>query len=205
MEQRPLRLGDTIDDYCTRERRITNHAIVAVVDNTIRQTRCTTCETEHPYRGAREPRLRKKPQSSQLYDAVLAGVTGEEQPEASAASSGEPLVETGDGPPQAEGGPEAVPAGLEAEAEEQDDQSPDAWLAHRRLIRATLPRTEGDQPTARPIPEFTMHQRPQSRPNRGFKFRGNGNGPGGQGFSHGNQAGQPSGKTGRHRRKRRSR
>ena len=26
MEQRPLRLGDILDDYCPRERRVTNHA-----------------------------------------------------------------------------------------------------------------------------------------------------------------------------------
>ena len=29
MEQRRLRLGDILDDYCPRERRVTNHAIVA--------------------------------------------------------------------------------------------------------------------------------------------------------------------------------
>ena len=41
MEQRPLRLGDLVDDYCPRERRVTNHAIVAIVNDSIRQTRCT--------------------------------------------------------------------------------------------------------------------------------------------------------------------
>ena len=30
MEQRPLRLGDIVDDYCPRERRISNHAIVVM-------------------------------------------------------------------------------------------------------------------------------------------------------------------------------
>ena len=61
MEQRPLRLGDVVDDYCPRERRVTNHAIVAIVEDVIRQTRCTACDAEHPYKGAREPRLRRKP------------------------------------------------------------------------------------------------------------------------------------------------
>ena len=77
MEQRPLRLGDIVDDYCTRERRVTNHVVVALVENAIRQTRCTTCDTEHAYKGAREPRLRKKPATSELYDQVLANVTGD--------------------------------------------------------------------------------------------------------------------------------
>src|SRR6187549_2874979 len=75
MEQRPLRLGDIVDDYCPRERRLTNHAIVAVVDNTIRQTRCTTCDAEHVYKHGREPRRRTKAGDT-LYDQVLADVTG---------------------------------------------------------------------------------------------------------------------------------
>src|SRR4051812_17300354 len=75
MEQRPLRLGDIVDDYCPRERRLTNHAIVAVVDNTIRQTRCTTCDAEHIYKHGREPRRRPKAGET-LYDQVLADLTG---------------------------------------------------------------------------------------------------------------------------------
>src|SRR5262245_51530379 len=98
MEQRPLRLGDIVDDYCPRERRVTNHAVVALVEDNIRQTRCTTCDAEHVYKGAKEPRLRKKPAAAQLYDRVLADVTGSqsastsaETPPASAASSAETL------------------------------------------------------------------------------------------------------------------
>ena len=64
MEQRPLRLGDIVDDYCPRERRITNHAIVAIVEDAIRQTRCTTCDTEHVYKHAKEPSKRRKEESA---------------------------------------------------------------------------------------------------------------------------------------------
>src|SRR5688572_4046470 len=60
MEQRPLRLGDIVDDYCPRERRITNHAIVAIVEDAIRQTRCATCDAEHVYKQGREPLRRRK-------------------------------------------------------------------------------------------------------------------------------------------------
>jgi hypothetical protein len=50
---------------------------------------------------------------------------------------------------------------------------------HRRLIRASLPRPEGQQPPARPIPEFTIRQ-PAGRQNR-FRPRHAGRGgPGGQ-------------------------
>ena len=53
MQQRQLRLGDILDDYCPRERRLANHTIVAMVGNEVRLTRCTTCDTEHPYKGER--------------------------------------------------------------------------------------------------------------------------------------------------------
>ena len=32
MQQRRYRPGDVLDDYCPRERRITDHAIVAMID-----------------------------------------------------------------------------------------------------------------------------------------------------------------------------
>ena len=59
MEQRRVRLGDVLDDYCPRERRVTNHAVVAIVDNDVKLTRCTTCDTEHPYKAARVPPRRQ--------------------------------------------------------------------------------------------------------------------------------------------------
>ncbi len=70
MEQRPLRLGDIVDDYCPRERRITNHAIVALVGDDVRQTRCSTCDAEHVYKDGREPRRRKKDADDKGPDAA---------------------------------------------------------------------------------------------------------------------------------------
>src|SRR5918998_5159597 len=75
MEQRRLRLGDIVDDYCPRERRVTNHAIVAMVEQDVKQTRCTTCDTEHEYRQAKVPPQRKKKAApGALYQEVLAGM-----------------------------------------------------------------------------------------------------------------------------------
>src|SRR5262245_23950732 len=62
MDQRRPRLGDIVDDYCTRERRLTNHAVVAMVGEDIKQTRCTTCDAEHAYKGGRVPAKRKRPE-----------------------------------------------------------------------------------------------------------------------------------------------
>src|SRR5687767_13459121 len=78
MDQRPLRLGDILDDYCTRERRVTNHAVVAMIEDEIKQTRCTTCDAEHPYKGGQAPRKRKKDAPAALYKEVLAGITESE-------------------------------------------------------------------------------------------------------------------------------
>src|SRR5438034_7219841 len=63
MQPRRLRLGDMLDDYCPRERRITNHAVVAMIDDQVKQTRCTTCDADHEYKQARIPSPRRKKDS----------------------------------------------------------------------------------------------------------------------------------------------
>jgi len=71
MQQRQLRLGDILDDYCPRERRVTNHAVVAMVGPDVKQTRCSTCETEHEYKHAKVPRQRRKSEKpAALYSQV---------------------------------------------------------------------------------------------------------------------------------------
>src|SRR5579863_10470090 len=76
MEQRPLRLGDIVDDYCPRDKRVTNHVVSALLGETIKQTRCSTCDGEHAYKGARVPNRRKKNDDAALETAVLASVNG---------------------------------------------------------------------------------------------------------------------------------
>ena len=69
MQQRRLRLGDILDDYCPRERRITNHAVVAMIDDDVKQTRCTTCDADHEYKQAKTPARRKKESAAPLAPA----------------------------------------------------------------------------------------------------------------------------------------
>jgi hypothetical protein len=190
MEQRSLRLGDIVDDYCPRERRVTNHAIVAVVGDSIRQTRCSTCDTEHEYKEAKVPKKRGKGDSDVV--DLSGGVLVTSKPAANGATSdngfenGAPEVAAAPAQsnPPADAEPSAQAAvGENAQNGHQDagEATPhDAWLAHRPLIRASLPKTDGDPPPARAIPEFTMHQR-HDRHGRGFGGRG--------GFRHGHQAG----------------
>jgi hypothetical protein len=199
MEQRRLRLGDILDDYCPRERRVTNHAVVAMVEENIKQTRCTTCDAEHAYKGARVPKRRKKETPSALYKEVLAGMPETDVPiltsSASAAPSAVAPIDVLPEPPDVDASPmvdsPAVNHSIEDvhppmhshddDQRDETDQPPtheDAVPAsvdgpvHRPLIRATLPRPDGQKDT-RPVPEFTVRHAPS---------RGNGHGNGHSGF-----------------------
>ena len=215
MEQRRLRLGDILDDYCPRERRVTNHAVVAMVEEDVKQTRCTTCDAEHAYKGGREPRRRKKDPGEALYQEVLAGLPEVDTPLADlpapmpVLADAMALAET-DGNGNGHGndhGPdqeiEAAAAG-DGDDREQPDEIDEARVGdapeveegpfHRRLIRATLPRPEG-QKDVRQVPDFTIRSNGSFRGDRG-KMRGqggNGQGNGGRRFAGGHQ-GTPGGR-----------
>jgi hypothetical protein len=69
-----LRLGDIIDDFCIKCRRLTNHAIVSLVDGKAAKVRCRTCYNDHDYRHEKAPPTKKElKQQEELYNAVLAG------------------------------------------------------------------------------------------------------------------------------------
>ena len=123
MQTRRLRLGDVVDDYCPRERRLSNHVIVAIVDDTIKQTRCSTCDFEHPYKEAKvPPRRKKKDAPSALFQQVLENVTTERvvpQPSAEIAVAPpepEPVSAPAVAPPAAAPPPAAVAASAAAGA-----------------------------------------------------------------------------------------
>jgi hypothetical protein len=190
--QRQLRLGDILDDYCPRERRVTNHAVVAMVDTEVKQTRCTTCDAEHEYKQAKIPRQRRKADApSTLYSQVAAGAPRRVAQEAEETVPAHTDPEPADDQPVAAGSAErdverepGADAGGEDETEDdRGDDREDAGPAHRRLIRASLPRPEGQPPPTRPIPEFTIRQ-PGGRPNR-FRARHQ---RGGQPPFHGNRS-----------------
>jgi hypothetical protein len=52
---RVLRLGDDIDDYCVKCKRLTNHVIVALLDEEPAKLRCRSCYHEHPYLREKAP------------------------------------------------------------------------------------------------------------------------------------------------------
>jgi len=193
MEQRPLRLGDIVDDYCPRERRITDHAVVAMIDDAIKQTRCTACDAEHPYKDGKVPRRKKAPATGRLYKEVLAGIKEADAPHIVAAdtdmadedapsvrdhakikgsddlpvedvSDDGAAVEIAAAPPS-----DSAPLIVDDTPQEPDMPVIDEGPVHRPLIRATLPRPDGMK-VERPIPEFTIRHNGNGRPH------GNGSG-----------------------------
>jgi hypothetical protein len=210
VQQRQLRLGDILDDYCPRERRVTNHAIVAMIGDAVKQVRCTTCDADHDFKHAKVPRQRRKTETpAALYAQVLA--TGPKRvthdaPPANAAGDQELAVHDEEPSQPAGPAPEAAAAVATVAAEtdtpaaaadtpesdgtDEDAREEEEGPIHRRLIRASLPKIDGAPPPARAIPEFTIRQ-PAGRPAN--RFRGprpgrGGPGGGGQQFP-GNRSG----------------
>ena len=191
MQQRQLRLGDILDDYCPRERRVTNHAVVAMLGDDVKQTRCTTCDAEHEYKHAKVPRQRRKNETpAALYSQVLANAPKRvAHGEATAGTNGsngghgsdngggpdameEPIVEPSggvaevlDAAPLSAAEPDDVVVSPEDTDAEDNRGNEEEGPVHRPLIRASLPRHEGQPPPTRPIPEFTIRQ-PAGRQNR---------------------------------------
>jgi hypothetical protein len=226
MQQRRFRPGDVLDDYCPRERRITDHAVVAMIDDRIKQTRCVVCDAEHEYKeGKVPPQRRKRPQSA-LFAQVLDGLqapqrvarrtdngevdehpVSEPTPPASPSvpslphisgnghDAGHAPVVTAPVPPSPVEEPPAP-----ADEPETSDAPPQREEGHfrRSLIRATLPRPEGQPVVARALPDFTIRQ-PQN--GRGGP-RGGGSGGGRRRGGHSQhpqgQAGHGGGRFARH-------
>src|SRR5271168_4890829 len=66
------RLGDIIDDHCIKCRRITNHAIVSLVNAEPAKVRCRTCYHDHDYRHEQAPPSKKDLKKAELFKEVLA-------------------------------------------------------------------------------------------------------------------------------------
>jgi recombinational DNA repair protein (RecF pathway) len=73
-----MRLGDDIDDHCSRCKRTTDHSIVSMMGEEVLRTRCRTCNSEHKFRQNKS--RNKEMTAKEAFDHVLASVTGA-QPE----------------------------------------------------------------------------------------------------------------------------
>lgn len=96
---RDLRLGDVLDDFCIKCRRLTNHSIVSLMAGKAAKVRCRTCYNDHDFRNEQAPPSKKDLKKAALFEQVLAssGVPAAgDPPAASAAAAGDPPGDTPD-------------------------------------------------------------------------------------------------------------
>lgn len=79
---REVRLGDDIDDYCVRCKRVMNHAVVSVMNGEPAKVRCRTCHSDHDFRREQPPPPKVDARKAALFNEVLKKVDPEEGAEA---------------------------------------------------------------------------------------------------------------------------
>jgi hypothetical protein len=160
-----------------------------MIEDTVKQTRCTTCDAEHPYKGGQAPRRKRKDAApSALFKEVLAGRPAADSLAADAAASSSidesaPAFDASDEDFQAM---DVAPDDSVMDVDDHDADIPELpegaapevedGPVHRPLIRATLPRPEGQKDVRTP-PEFTVRQSGGRGGNQAgnSQFRGNNN------------------------------
>ncbi|HXK04573.1 MAG TPA: hypothetical protein VMS37_19380 [Verrucomicrobiae bacterium] len=96
---RDIRLGDDIDDYCVRCKRIMNHNVVSVLNGKPAKVRCRTCHSDHDYRNEQAPPPKVDPRKAALFNEVLKKVSpgdaapAEADPELELETDAEPVAE----------------------------------------------------------------------------------------------------------------
>ena len=94
MTERKLTAGDEIDSQCSKCKGLTNHTIIALVEDKIAKVQCNVCGARHNYRpaktaanaktasvtrkdgnivSARTPKAAKKTKKETVYEQLLAG------------------------------------------------------------------------------------------------------------------------------------
>jgi hypothetical protein len=69
-----LRLGDDVDDYCVKCKRVTNHAIVSLVSAEPARVRCRSCYAEQTFRKCEVPPSKKDLRKAALFQEVLGSI-----------------------------------------------------------------------------------------------------------------------------------
>jgi hypothetical protein len=68
---RDVRLGDDIDDFCVRCKRVMNHAVVSVLNGGPAKVRCRTCHSDHDFRNEQPPPPKVDARKAALFNEVL--------------------------------------------------------------------------------------------------------------------------------------
>jgi hypothetical protein len=86
-----MRLGDDIDDHCSRCKRTTDHSVVSMIGDEVLKTRCRTCSSEHNYRHNQG--RKKEMTAKEAFDKLMASMPGA-QPASSAEEPEKPKRKT---------------------------------------------------------------------------------------------------------------
>jgi len=70
-----MRLGDYIDDHCSRCKRTTDHSVVAMAGDEVVKVLCRTCNSEHKYRHNKTGK--KEMTAAEAFQKVLGSVSGQ--------------------------------------------------------------------------------------------------------------------------------
>jgi len=68
---REPRLGDDIDDYCVRCKRVMNHSVVSVINAEPAKVRCRICHSDHDFRHEQAPPPKVDARKQALFNEVL--------------------------------------------------------------------------------------------------------------------------------------
>ncbi|MEO8372103.1 MAG: hypothetical protein ABI806_23160 [Candidatus Solibacter sp.] len=71
MMMRDVRLGDDIDDFCVRCKRVMNHNVVSVLNGQAAKVRCRTCHSDHDFRHEQAPPPKVDARKAALFNEVL--------------------------------------------------------------------------------------------------------------------------------------
>jgi hypothetical protein len=68
---RDIRLGDDIDDFCVRCKRVMTHNVVSVLNGQAAKVRCRTCHSDHDFRHEQAPPPKVDARKAALFNEVL--------------------------------------------------------------------------------------------------------------------------------------
>jgi hypothetical protein len=144
---RDVRLGDDIDDFCVRCKRVMNHAVVSVIDGVAAKVRCRTCHNDHDFRHEQPPPPKVDSRKAALFNQVLKTV----DPAAAGVSLDAELA-------VAEGETAEIEA-LEVEALEVDDSEPEV----NAMVAAEAAPVKAGKPAAKSAAKGGAKDKPKAK------------------------------------------
>jgi hypothetical protein len=138
---RDIRLGDDIDDFCVRCKRVTNHVVVSVLNAAPAKVRCRTCHSDHDFRNEQAPPPKVDLRKQALFNEVLKkAVPGAETVEPEAL--GEDFLDAHEGDAQEADGDGVETEPLELEAAAGDDTVAEAVAGAKKQAAKPAPKAK---------------------------------------------------------------